>query len=108
MVLEPVLEPIVLGFETDEDTGGLAVARNHDLLGRREPQVPRKSSLTTASATSRFGRRVRVAPRFRLAFRDDVEDLDFLADDVMEYAALLDAEAVLRLMQLAVPLDAAL
>jgi hypothetical protein len=37
MVLDPVVEPIVLRFEPDQDTGGSAVASDHDFYISGQP-----------------------------------------------------------------------
>lgn len=40
MMLEAIFEPVVLGRKADQKTGCPAVTRDHDLLVRREPEVP--------------------------------------------------------------------
>lgn len=40
IVLQPVVEPIVLGLESDENSGCLPVTSDDDLLGFRHSEVP--------------------------------------------------------------------
>ena len=42
MMLEPVLEPILVGFKPDEYSGGTTMPRNQDLSVSREPKVLRQ------------------------------------------------------------------
>jgi len=42
MMLQTVLEPIVLGFEPDQNARRTTMTRDDDLLGRREPEEPRE------------------------------------------------------------------
>jgi len=38
MMLQTIIEPVVLGFEPDQDAGGLAMPRDDDLPGLRQAQ----------------------------------------------------------------------
>jgi hypothetical protein len=58
-----------------------------------------KSSFTLASATSRFSDSLFGEPGFRFGFRDDGEDLDRLACDVIEHPDVIHSEPVLRAAQ---------
>ena len=42
MMFEPIFEPILVGFESDEYSGGTTMPRNQDLSVRREPEVLRQ------------------------------------------------------------------
>src|SRR6266542_4445464 len=67
-----------------------------------------RSSLTSASAAWRTGRAVLGKPAGCFRFRDDCEDLDRFARDVIEYPHFPNPEAILRLAQAAKALDPAL
>ena len=42
IVLEPVLKPVILVLESDQNTGWLTVPRDDDFLDLGKPQVPRE------------------------------------------------------------------
>src|SRR2546426_3919475 len=67
-----------------------------------------RSSLTSASATWRPRRPVLGEPVRRFGFRDDREDLDGFARDVIEHSHFPDPEAILRLAHAPQPFDPAL
>src|SRR5213078_1326727 len=67
-----------------------------------------RSSLTSARATWRTGRRVLGKPARRFSFRDDREDLDSFARDVIEHSHFPHPEAILRLGQAPQTFDPAL
>src|SRR4029077_7110956 len=67
-----------------------------------------RSSLTSARAAWRTGRRVLGDTARCFGFRDDREDLDSFARDVIEHSHLSNPKAILRLTQAAKALDPAL
>src|SRR5436309_2524882 len=67
-----------------------------------------RSSLTSASATWRTRRPVPGEPVRGFSFRDDREDLDGFARDVIEHPHFPDPEAILRLAHAPQPFDPAL
>src|SRR5438132_11260502 len=67
-----------------------------------------RSSLTSASAAWRTGRPVLSKPAGRFGFRDDREDLDTFARDVIEHPHFPNPEAILRLAQAPQAFDPAL
>jgi hypothetical protein len=108
MMLEAVLKPAILAFESDQDPGRLPMTRNDNLAIGARRRKRDKSSLTTARATSRRAGAMLREPRFGFFLRDDREDLDFLADDVIEHPELVHPKPELRLRQATQPLDATL
>src|SRR5260370_35425804 len=58
-----------------------------------------RSSCTSASGPWRTGRRMLGEPPLRFGFRDNCEDLDCFARDVIEDPHLSNPEAILRLAQ---------
>src|SRR3990172_2626842 len=67
-----------------------------------------RSSLTSASAAWRTGRPVLGKPGGRFGFRDDREDFDSFARDVIEHPHFPNPEAILRLAQAPQTFDPAL
>jgi hypothetical protein len=84
MVFQSVVEPVLLAFEADQDARRLPVPViriSCDSASRRNLD---RSSLTSASAAWRTRRAVVGKPARRFCFRDDREDLDSFARDVIE------------------------
>ena len=69
MMFQAVIEPVIIGFEADQDTGWPAMSRDDDLLRLGETQEARKVilHLSQGHAAESGCRARRATPRLRLS-----------------------------------------
>ena len=103
-----ILEPIVFGAKADQHPGRLTVPGNHDVLGLGETQVLREIILHFRERNRLHRLSYLFEPCIRISFRDDRQDLDRVAFDVVEDPQVIDAQPILRMGQLPKTLDSAL
>ncbi len=84
MVLQPIVEPVIFALESDQHTGrpSVVIRISSDSAKRRNRD---RSSLTSASAAWRIRCPVLGEPAGRFRLRDNREDFDSLARDVIEH-----------------------
>ena len=99
-LLETIFEPIIFRLEPDRQTGGFAVAGDHDILLLGLAQQMRQVVLDSDNGTS-FTRVFRTVPAMfaRLRFSHDREDFHCRARHIVEYPDLADTKAEFRMGQ---------